>query len=67
MEVVKRDGTREYVKFEKISSRIKKQTYGLNEDYVDYFEVSKKMYLHFFSMYLIKYGVYMRFFVFVTL
>lgn len=43
MEVVKRDGTREYVKFEKISSRIKKQTYGLNEDYVDYFEVSKKV------------------------
>jgi ribonucleoside-diphosphate reductase alpha chain len=31
------------VKFEKISSRIKKQTYGLNEDYVDYFEVSKKV------------------------
>ena len=43
MEVVKRDGTREYVKVEKSSSRIKKQTYGLNEDYVDYFEVSKKV------------------------
>ena len=43
MNVVKRDGTVEQVKFDKISSRIRKQTYGLNEDYVDYFEVSKKV------------------------
>jgi ribonucleoside-diphosphate reductase alpha chain len=43
MEVVKRDGTREPVKFDKISARIKKQTYGLNEDYVDYVEVSRKV------------------------
>ena len=37
MNVVKRDGTVEQVKFDKISSRIRKQTYALNEDYVDYF------------------------------
>lgn len=43
MEVVKRDGTREPVKFDKISARIKKQTYGLNEDFVDYVEVSRKV------------------------
>ena len=43
MNVVKRDGTVEQVKFDKISSRIRKQTYGLNEDYVDYFEVAKKV------------------------
>lgn len=43
MEVIKRDGTKEPVKFDKISARIKKQTYGLNESYVDYIEVSKKV------------------------
>lgn len=43
MEVVKRDGTREPVKFDKISARIKKQTYGLNEDFVDFVEVSRKV------------------------
>ena len=43
MNVLKRNGTVEQVKFDKISSRIRKQTYGLNEDYVDYFEVAKKV------------------------
>lgn len=43
MIVIKRDGTEETVKFDKISSRIKKQTYGLDADYVDYLEVSQKV------------------------
>jgi len=43
MNVVKRDGTVEQVKFDKISSRIRRQTYGLNEDYVDYFQVAQKV------------------------
>lgn len=43
MNVVKRDGTVEQVKFDKISSRIRKLTYGLNEDYVDYFQVAQKV------------------------
>jgi ribonucleoside-diphosphate reductase alpha chain len=43
MKVIKRDGSEESVKFDKISARIKKQTYGLESDYVDYLEVSKKV------------------------
>ena len=43
MKVIKRDGSEENVKFDKISARIKKQTYGLDVDYVDYLEVSKKV------------------------
>lgn len=43
MKVIKRDGAQEQVKFDKISNRIKKQTYGLNTDFVDYMEVSKKV------------------------
>jgi ribonucleoside-diphosphate reductase alpha chain len=43
MEVIKRDGSRETVKFDKIASRIKKQTYGLNAEYVDPLEVTKKV------------------------
>lgn len=43
MIVIKRDGTEETVKFDKISSRIKKQTYGLDSEYVDYLEVSQKV------------------------
>jgi len=42
MEVTKRDKSRESVKFDKISARIKKMTYGLNTDYVDYTEVAMK-------------------------
>jgi len=43
MEVLKRDGSsKEPVKLDKITARIKKQTYDLNQDYVDYMEVVKK-------------------------
>jgi ribonucleoside-diphosphate reductase alpha chain len=43
MRVIKRNGTYEPVKFDKISSRVKKQTYDLDRDYVDAMEVSKKV------------------------
>ena len=43
MIVIKRDGSEEPVKFDKITSRIKKLTYDLNRDYVDPMEVSKKV------------------------
>jgi len=43
MIIIKRDGSEEMVKFDKISSRIKKQTYDLNADYVDYMEVTQKV------------------------
>jgi ribonucleoside-diphosphate reductase alpha chain len=42
MDVIKRDGSREPVRFDKISSRIKKQTYGMNE-LVDSDEVARKV------------------------
>lgn len=43
MQVIKRDGSRELVKYDKITTRIRKQTYGLNSDYVDALEVAKKV------------------------
>jgi ribonucleoside-diphosphate reductase alpha chain len=43
MEVIKRNGTRETIKFDKIASRIKKQTYGLNLDFVDPLKVTMKV------------------------
>lgn len=43
MKVIKRDGSEESVKFDKISARIKKQTYGLDQDYIDYMEIAKKV------------------------
>jgi ribonucleoside-diphosphate reductase alpha chain len=43
MQVIKRDGSRELVKYDKITIRIRKQTYGLNSDYVDALEVAKKV------------------------
>lgn len=43
MKVIKRDGSIEPIKFDKISARIKKQTYGLNTDYVDFMEVTQKV------------------------
>jgi ribonucleoside-diphosphate reductase alpha chain len=43
MIIIKRDGSEETVKFDKISSRIKKQTYGLEQDHVEYMEVAKKV------------------------
>ena len=42
MEVTKRDGSKEPVKLDKITARIKKLTWDLNVDYVDYMEVVKK-------------------------
>jgi ribonucleoside-diphosphate reductase alpha chain len=43
MHVTKRDGSQELVKYDKISTRIRKQTYGLNTDYIDALEVAKKV------------------------
>jgi ribonucleoside-diphosphate reductase alpha chain len=43
MQVIKRDGSKELVKYDKITTRIRKQTYGLNSDYVDALEVAKKV------------------------
>lgn len=43
MQVIKRDGSREPVKFEKISNRIRRMTYGLNSDYVDAIEIAQKV------------------------
>ena len=42
MEVVKRDGSTEPVKLDKITARIKKLTWELNVDHIDYMEVVKK-------------------------
>ena len=43
MHVIKRDGTKEPVRFEKIANRIRKMTYGLNPDYVDPAGVAQKV------------------------
>jgi len=43
MQVQKRNGSKEPVKYDKITMRIKKQTYGLNTDYVDALEIAKKV------------------------
>lgn len=43
MKVIKRDGHSETLKLDKITNRIKKQTYGLNTDYVDALEVATKV------------------------
>ena len=43
MKVIKRNGSEETVKFDKITSRIKKLTYDLNRDYIDPMEVSSKV------------------------
>lgn len=43
MLVVKRDGRRESVKFDKITARIEKLCYGLNSDYVKPVEIAKKV------------------------
>lgn len=42
MQVVKRDESSEPVKLDKITARIKKQTWGLDANYIDYMEVVKK-------------------------
>ncbi|MBF9253010.1 ribonucleoside-diphosphate reductase subunit alpha [Pontibacter sp. 172403-2] len=43
MLVVKRDGRRESVKFDKVTARIEKLCYGLHMDYVSPIEVAKKV------------------------
>ena len=43
MLVVKRDGRRESVKFDKITARIEKLGYGLDMNYVEPIEVAKKV------------------------
>ena len=43
MQVVKRTGKREDVSFDKITARVKKLCYGLNQHYVDPIEIAKKV------------------------
>ena len=43
MEVTKRDGSKERVKLDKILNRVKKQSYGLNMDYIEPMEIAKKV------------------------
>jgi ribonucleoside-diphosphate reductase alpha chain len=43
MFVIKRDGRKEAVKFDKITARIEKLCYGLNAEYVDSIDVAKKV------------------------
>jgi ribonucleoside-diphosphate reductase alpha chain len=43
MQVIKRDGSREPLKFDKISNRVRKMTYGLNNDFIDVLEISQKV------------------------
>lgn len=43
MQVIKRSGRKEDVSFDKITARIKKLCYGLDENFVDHINVSKKV------------------------
>ena len=43
MQVIKRDGRKEDVSFDKITARVKKLCYGLNTDYVSPLEIAKKV------------------------
>lgn len=43
MQIIKRNGKSEPVKFDKITSRIQKQSYGLNPDFVKPMQVAKKV------------------------
>ena len=43
MQVIKRSGKLEDVSFDKITARIKKLCYGLDTEYVNYIEISKKV------------------------
>lgn len=49
MFVIKRDGRRQAVVFDKISARIKKLVYGLDESYVDTTLIAQKTVLGLFS------------------
>ncbi len=43
MQVIKRDGRREEVSFDKITARVRKMSYGLDTTYVNIIEVTKKV------------------------
>jgi len=43
MFVIKRDGRRESVKFDKITARIERLSYGLDTNYVQPVEIAKKV------------------------
>ena len=43
MLVIKRDGRKETVKFDKITARIEKLSYGLNSEFVKPIEIEKKV------------------------
>ena len=43
MQVIKRSGAKEDVSFDKITARIKKLCYGLDESFIDHIDVSKKV------------------------
>ena len=43
MLVVKRDGRRESVKFDKITARLDKLCYGLDSNYIEPLEIAKKV------------------------
>ena len=43
MQVIKRNGKREDVSFDKITARVKKMCYGLDQDYIDPIEIAKKV------------------------
>ncbi len=43
MFVIKRDGRKEAVKFDKITARVEKLCYGLPPEYVDSIDVAKKV------------------------
>ncbi len=43
MQVIKRNGRTQDVIFDKITARIKKLCYGLNTEYVDYIEITRKV------------------------
>lgn len=43
MKVLKRSGKHEDVSFDKITARIRKLCYGLNQNYINYIEISKKV------------------------
>ena len=43
MNVIKRNGKKEEVKFDKITARVEKLTHGLDRSYVDPIKVAKKV------------------------
>ena len=43
MQVIKRNGRKEDVSFDKITARIKKLVYGLDPNHIDYIEICKKV------------------------